>query len=106
MVQQEMIDRLLDFMREEAYKPLTVSELEEAMGIEDASEFRDFVKTLVYMEEKGLVVRTRTNRYGVPEKMNLVRGHVSAHPKGYAFVIPDEPGMDDIFIPPGEINNA
>lgn len=106
MDQQEMIDRLLDFMREEAYKPLTVTELEEAMGIEDASEFRDFVKTLVYMEEKGLVVRTRTNRYGVPEKMNLVRGHVSAHPKGYAFVIPDEPGMDDIFIPPGEINNA
>lgn len=106
MVDQEMVERLLDFMREEAYKPLTVSELEEALGIEDASEFRDFVKTLVYMEEKGMVVRTRSNRYGVPEKMNLVRGQVSAHAKGFAFVIPDEPGLDDIFIPPGEINDA
>lgn len=106
MVDQEMVERLLDFMREEAYKPLTVSELEEALGIEDANEFRDFVKTLVYMEEKGMVVRTRSNRYGVPEKMNLVRGQVSAHAKGFAFVIPDEPGLDDIFIPPGEINDA
>ena len=26
--------------------------------------------------------------------------------EGYAFVIPDEPGIDDIFIPPGEMNNA
>ena len=68
MEQQELMERLLDYMREEAYKPLTVSELEAAMGITDAGEFKEFVKTLVYMEEKGLVVRTRSNRYGVPEK--------------------------------------
>lgn len=93
-------------MKEEAYKPLTVSELETALGIQDSSDFKDFVKTLVYMEEKGLVVRTRSNRYGLPEKMSLIRGKVSGHAKGFAFVVPDEPGMDDIFIPPGETNNA
>ena len=54
MEQQDLIDRLLDYMKEEAYKPLTVSELEEALGIKDSSEFKDFVKTLVYMEEKGI----------------------------------------------------
>jgi ribonuclease R len=106
MEQHELIEKLLDYMKEEAYKPLTVSELEEAMEIEDSSQFKDFVKTLVYMEEKGLVVRTRSNRYGLPEKMSLVRGRVSAHAKGYAFVVPEEPGYDDIFIPPGETNNA
>ena len=58
------------------------------------------------MEEKGLVVRTRSNRYGLPEKMNLIRGKLTGHAKGFAFVIPDEPGMDDIFIPPNETNNA
>jgi ribonuclease R len=106
MEQHELIEKLLDYMKEEAYKPLTVSELEEAMEIENSSQFKDFVKTLVYMEEKGLVVRTRSNRYGLPEKMSLVRGRVSAHAKGYAFVVPEEPGYDDIFIPPGETNNA
>jgi len=103
---QPIIDRLLGYMKEEAYKPLTVQELEKAFGIEDSSEFKDFVKALVQMEEKGLVVRTRSNRYGLPEKMNLIRGKLTGHAKGFAFVIPEEPGMDDIFIPPNETNNA
>src|SRR4051812_25708990 len=93
-------------MRDEAYKPLTVQELEEAFGIQDSGDFKEFVKALVQMEEKGLVVRTRSNRYGLPEKMNLIRGKLIGHAKGFAFVAPDEPGMDDIFIPPNETNTA
>ncbi|WP_449537566.1 ribonuclease R [Ferdinandcohnia sp. Marseille-Q9671] len=100
------IDKLLDFMKEEAYKPLTVQELEEAFGISDSSEFKDFVKALVVMEEQGLVVRTRSNRYGLPEKMNLIRGKVTGHAKGFAFVVPEDKMQDDVFIPPNELKNA
>ena len=104
---QQQIDRVLQYMKEETYKPLTVQELEEAFGIEDSNFFfKDFVKALVVMEEKGLVIRTRSNRYGLPEKMNLVRGRLAGHAKGFAFLIPEEAGMDDIFIPPNETNNA
>jgi ribonuclease R len=103
---QQHMDRLLEFMKEEAYKPLTVQELEEAFGIEDSSTFKNFVKALVYMEEKGLVVRTRANRYGLPEKMNLIRGKLSGHARGFAFVQPDDKTLDDVFIPPTELNNA
>lgn len=109
-MQEEMdqnIDRLLSYMKEEAYKPLTVQELEAALGIEDSADFKNFVKALVKMEEKGLVVRTRSNRYGLPQKMNLIRGKLTGHAKGFAFVTPeDEPGADDIFIPPHETKNA
>lgn len=101
-----LAERILTFMRDEAYKPLTVEELEEAFGIEDADGFKEFVKTLVALEEEGLIVRTRSNRYGMPERMNLVRGKVIGHPKGFAFVTPEEPGLDDIFIPPSELKNA
>ncbi|RID89547.1 ribonuclease R [Peribacillus asahii] len=101
------IERLLSYMKEEAYKPLTVQELEEALGIEDSADFKNFVKALVKMEEKGLVIRTRSNRYGLPQKMNLIRGKLSGHAKGFAFVTPeDEPGADDIFIPPNETKSA
>ena len=103
---QQHIDRLLHYMKDEAYKPLTVQELEQALGVEDSTTFKDFVKALVQMEEKGLIVRTRSNRYGLPEKMNLIRGKLTGHAKGFAFVIPEEKGMDDIFIPPNETNNA
>src|SRR6478752_4430737 len=100
------MERLLSYMKEEAYKPLTVQELEAALKIEDSADFKNFVKALVKMEEKGLVVRTRSNRYGLPQKMNLIRGKLTGHAKGFAFVIPEESGMDDIFIPPSEMKNA
>lgn len=103
---KDYIERLLHYMKDEAYKPLTVQELETALGVVDSADFKDFVKALVQMEEKGQVVRTRSNRYGLPEKMNLVKGKLTGHAKGFAFVIPEEPGMDDIFIPPHEKNNA
>ncbi|PSL32978.1 RNAse R [Planomicrobium soli] len=98
--------RLLTFMREDAYKPLTVQEIEEQFGFEDADEFKELVKTLVRLEEKGLLVRSRSNRYGVPERMNLMRGRFIGHAKGFGFVAPEEAGMDDVFIPPNEVNGA
>ncbi|MED4461289.1 ribonuclease R [Metabacillus fastidiosus] len=103
---EKHIEKLLAFMREETYKPLTVQELEEAFGIEDSGDFKDFVKALVQMEDEGLVVRTRSNRYGLPEKMNLLKGKLIGHAKGFAFVDPEDASLDDIFIPPTELNNA
>ena len=48
---QEKAEKILAFMREEAYKPLTVQELEEVFGLQDSSEFKDFVRTLNYLED-------------------------------------------------------
>jgi len=98
--------RLLDFFGEEEYKPLTVGEIEDEFGFEDAEEFKELVKTLVRMEGQGLVVRSRSNRYGLPERMNLLRGKFIGHAKGFGFVAPDVEGMDDVFIPPHEVNGA
>ena len=58
------------------------------------------------MEARGQVVKTRWNRYGVPQRMNLVVGRVQGHPKGFAFVIPDAEGQDDVYIAPGDLNGA
>lgn len=102
----ELQQRILAFMKEEEYKPLTVAEIEEVFGLEEAEEFKELVKTLVKMEAQGLIVRSRSNRYGLPERMNLLRGRFIGHAKGFGFVAPDEEGMDDIFIPPHEINGA
>ncbi|WP_209124993.1 ribonuclease R [Alkalihalobacillus sp. BA299] len=103
---EEKIERLLAFMREEAYKPLTVSELEEAFGLTDSSEFKEFVKVLNHMEEKGLIVRTRSNRYGVPERMNLIKGKVQGNAKGFAFIIPEVQGETDVYVSQSDLGGA
>lgn len=103
---QQRIDHLLTYMREEADKPLKISELEEAFGINDSSEFKEFVKTLNYMENEGILVRTRSNRYGLPEKMNLVKGTVQGHAKGFAFIIPEQEDQDDVYVAQSDMNDA
>ena len=102
----ELQQRILAFMKNEDYKPMTVAEIEEVFELSEAEEFKELVKTLVKMEAQGLIVRSRSNRYGLPERMNLLRGRFIGHPKGFGFVTPDEEGMDDIFIAPHEINGA
>ena len=104
--EQELRQRILSLMKEETYKPLTVQEIQELLGLEQAAEFKELVKMLVQLEQSGHLIRSRTNRYGVPERMNHVRGKFIGHAKGFGFVAPETEGMDDIFIPPHEVNGA
>lgn len=99
-------DKLLFVMKEESYKPLTVQEIQEMMGFEQAAEFKELVKMLVHLEQKGLVIRSKSNRYGVPERMNLIRGKFIGHAKGFGFVAQEMSDVDDVFIPPSEVNGA
>lgn len=98
--------QVLDFMREQAYKPMTVQELEQSFGLEGSDEFKAFVKLLNQLENEGKIYRTRNNRYGVPERMNLLRGRIQAHPKGFAFLIPDEPDHPDVYIHANDLKTA
>jgi len=103
---KQLIDKVTEIVNEAGYRPMTVRELEQALGIQGATEFKVLVKALVQMEELGLVIRTRRDRYVRPSDMDFVKGKVSASVKGYAFVIREEAGMDDIFIPAHELNGA
>ncbi|WP_420908686.1 ribonuclease R [Brevibacillus humidisoli] len=97
---------ILSFMREQAYHPMTIDELEEAFQITNADDFKELVKTLNQLEDQGEIVRTRTNRYGVPEKMNLFKGRLQSHTKGFGFVIPETPGEGDLYIHANDMNGA
>ncbi|MET3659155.1 ribonuclease R [Sporosarcina psychrophila] len=105
-LEQDIQQKLLSLMKEESYKPLTVQEIQEVLGFEQAAEFKELVKMLVDLEQKGQIIRSKSNRYGVPEGMNLLRGKFIGHAKGFGFVAPDVEGMDDVFIPPHEVNGA
>lgn len=97
---------LLEFMRETAYKPMTYRELETHYGIADAETFRHFIKMLNELEERGEVYRTRGDRYGVPERMNLLKGRLQAHAKGFGFLIPDDREHPDVYIHANDLNGA
>lgn len=97
-------ERILGFMRERAYRPLTASQLAAAMGVDGPDAESAFRAALERLEAAGRVVRTRTRRYGLPERMNLAVGVLHCHPKGYAFLI--QPDGEDVFIPAENLGGA
>ncbi|RLL46598.1 ribonuclease R [Oceanobacillus piezotolerans] len=101
-----MKERVLTFFNESGTKPLAVDEIEAALGLQDAVEFKELVIALNQLEEAGELVRTRKNRFGLPEKMNLVRGRIQMHQKGFAFLIPDEEGQKDVYIHANDLASA
>lgn len=97
---------ILSFMQETAYKPMTYQELEKHFGVGNANEFKEFLKILNHLEQEGLILRTRNDRYGVPERMNLIRGKLQAHAKGFGFLIPDDRDHPDVYIHANDMNTA
>lgn len=104
----ELIDerktRILSFMREQSYKPLSFSEL--AVVLDVPSQDKPALQELLNgMEDEGLIIKTRKERYGVPERMGLIVGKFQGHARGFGFVVPDI-GDEDVFIPANVINGA
>lgn len=93
-------------MKNSDYKPLTYKELEAHFEITDAAEFKAFLRLLTEMEEAGKIMRSRAQRYGLPEQMNLLRGRVQAHAKGFAFLLPEQEGHPDLYINANDLKGA
>lgn len=96
---------LLAFMREKAYKPMTAEELVEVFDIKEAA-LTKFWDLIYQLEDNGEIVRTRSGRYGVPARMDLVVGRLQGHNKGFGFIIPEDPDLADVFIPANAVNGA
>ncbi|MGB9680058.1 MAG: ribonuclease R [Thermoanaerobacteraceae bacterium] len=98
-------DKLLDFMRQETYKPSKIEEIMRLLEI-DYGQKIILENTLKNMEKEGLVFKTKNEKYDLPEKLNIFIGKIDYHPKGYGFLIPDNSEIKDVFIPAEGMNSA
>ena len=97
-------DALLELIREVTYKPMTIEELLSEFG-QEGSASAELQQLLSQLEEAGEVVRTRTKRYGAPERMNLVLGRLEVKAKGFGFLVPDQGGAD-YYVSPTDMGGA
>jgi ribonuclease R len=104
-----LAEDLLAQIRQHAHHPATVRELMRMLRIprDERTSFRRRLKALV---AAGELLQVRGNRYGLPEKMDLVVGRLSTNAGGFGFVVPDqsEPGRDrkDIYIAAANLSEA
>src|SRR5690554_1822024 len=90
-------DKLLDFMRNKAYRPLTEKELMREFNVPgDQRELMS--KLLKELVKEGAIYKSSSGRYSLPEKMDLIVGRIDGNQRGFGFLIPEDPGREDIFI--------
>lgn len=106
MMSEDLQDKILTYFNESGTKPLTVHDLEEVFQMEQSDDFKLLVKSLNELEQSGQLVRTRKNRFGLPEKMNLIRGKLEMNRKGFAFLIPEDDNEQDVYIHSSDLNAA
>lgn len=103
---KEIKEEVLTFFEQSGTRPLSVDEIEQALSYDHSEDFKNLIKALNELEQEGELVRTRKNRFGLPNKMNLIRGKIQMHKKGFAFLIPDDEDQDDVYIHYSDLHTA
>ena len=101
-------EQLLQLIRDKVDHPATPRELLQRLKL-PRQQRATFKKLLGDLVESGALIQTRGNRFGLPDRMNLVVGKVVTHPRGFGFVVPDRPLDDvkgDLFIAGSNLNQA
>lgn len=88
---------LSDAVKSKITRPMQFRELMRQLRLRPEDR-RLLKRVLADLVIKGEVIKTRGNRFGLPEKMDLEIGRFEAHPQGYGFVIPERKGRPDIYI--------
>ena len=98
-------EKILEFMDKKAYKPMLLEEI--IQELDTSKDMQEEIKKVVKsLEEEGKIIKTRTNRYALPERLGLIIGKIQGSHKGFGFLIPDNKDYEDIFISPSDLNGA
>ncbi len=94
-------DRILTYMKEDAFRPMLAEDIAEGMNL-TAEEQVAFPAALEALEQEALVIKNRSDLYGIPSRMHLVVGKLTMTAKGFGFIIPDVKETEedtDVFVP-------
>ncbi|RUO60521.1 ribonuclease R [Pseudidiomarina insulisalsae] len=87
---------------ESRLKPTTFEEILERFELTDERQHVGVKRRLRAMERDGQLIYTKANAYGLPSRMNLIKGRIIGHRDGFGFCKPED-GGNDLFIPPNQM---
>ena len=97
----DLKDRILTFMKEDAFRPMLAEDIAEAMHLTEEEQVA-FPPALEALEQEARVIKNRSDLYGIPSRMHLVVGKLTMTAKGFGFIIPDVKETEedtDVFVP-------
>jgi ribonuclease R len=82
--------------------PVALERLCDLLDIKPA-ELTDFSRRLGAMARDAQLLQNRRGDWLIPDKADLIRGRVEGHPDGFGFLVSDEKGQADLFLPEKEM---
>ncbi|MDO6708087.1 ribonuclease R [Photobacterium sp. 1_MG-2023] len=82
--------------------PVNRDQLFAEMKLSGEDQYEGLRRRLRAMERDGQLVYTRRQCYALPERLDLIKGHVIGHKDGFGFLRPEGSGMarqDDLLLP-------
>lgn len=99
---RELILDLLD----EQPGPLPMEIIAELLDVHGEEADIALERRLRAMMRDGQLVRNRAGRFGPVQRMDLIAGRVQGHRDGFGFLVTDEPGADDLFLSPSQMQQV
>ena len=87
--------RILSFMLSKPGHRFSLKELRKGFGKPQRDTVLDALKDLIHERR---VIRVHKNHYALAKAASVVSGVVQGHPDGFGFVVPDQKGMEDIYL--------
>jgi ribonuclease R len=90
---------------EDSGRPLQRRDIVDRLNVVSDDSREILRRRLRAMERDGQLIKNRRNAYGLPARMDLVAGRISAHKDGYGFVMPDD-GDTDLYLSPRQMRSV
>ena len=100
----ERRDKLLGFMADKQYRPMTSSDIAMLLGIH-ADDMPMFYDMLSQLEKQGKIITTKKGKIALPEAFDMAAGSFIGNERGFGFVRV-EGREGDIFIPRFAVGGA
>ena len=97
---ERYVEAILRYIASRDYQPLKMRQLARVMGVTD-DDYGDFRQAVKNLHEAGRIVMGAKDAVMLPPMPAKLVGFYRANPRGFGFVIPQEPNSHgDLFIPP------
>ena len=95
--------RIVSFINDDNYKPMTLTEIGIALGLENSQEVMNVMRELL---DEMYVIVTKKDRIISPNQAGIFVGKFISHRKGFGFVESDKEDERDLYIPSKDVNGA
>lgn len=80
---------ILDYLKNVG-RPLSYEEITQAFDIDNEEALEGMRRRLIAMMRDGQLVKNRKNKYGLTDKLDLMKGVVIGHPEGHGFFVTED----------------